>query len=213
MRAGIIALGIAAVSRTPTARAEPATAEGTAWLGIGGGLRQSVAGYPLLSPQARNGPRPLGFAELDFGGEISFQLGTFGSLYNPYEFRSGVFVDAAASDHSVLGELGATLFFTQVEHAQFGTFDVRAGGGAGLYDDELVPHAVVTMSGGVRSFRCRYREGRKPIAFGSVLRLFLTTRVRPTLDLPLEAVFGLEVEPSFLLPPWSWMKLAGARPD
>lgn len=209
----MIALTIARVSAPSRADAEPATAEATAWLGVGGGLRQSVSGYPLLAPQLRQGPRALGFAELDFGGEISFQLGTFGGRYDAYEFRSGMFIDSAVSDHAVLGELGASLLFTQVEHAQFGTFDIRAGGGAGLYDDVLVPHAVVTLSGGVRSFRCRYREGRKAIAFGSVLRLFLTTRVRPTLEYPLEAVFGVEVEPSFLLPPWSWMKLAGARPD
>lgn len=177
------------------------------------GLREEGDGYPLLERQVSSGIRPIVFGELDFGAELTLQLTTFGSRYNAYELRGGGFGAVALSDHAVLGEVGETLVFTQVEHAQFGTFDLRAGGGVGLFDGEVAPHVVVTATGGIRSFRNRYEPRRPAIAFGSVLRLFLTSRIRPTVDVPVEAVFGLEVEPTFLLPPWSWMKLAGARPD
>jgi hypothetical protein len=49
------------------------------------------------------------------------------------------------------------------------------------------------------------------LAFGSVLRLFLTTRIRHDAASPWEITGGIELEPSFLAPPYSWSRLAGAR--
>lgn len=186
--------------RAGTARADPAAVEATWDVGAGVGTR--------LVPE--DGLETFG--EVGFGGEFSFQIGAFEATGNRFEFRTGPFVQTALSETSVLGEIGASIVFTEEDHAQWGTFDVRVGGGSGAVYGAPLSHLVVTATGGIRSFKNRFGGEEPDVAFGSVLRLFLTTRWRPGTDYPFDAVFGLELEPTFLLPPWSWMKLAGAGP-
>lgn len=173
------------------ARADPAAVEATWDVGAGVGTR--------ILPE--DGLETFG--EFGFGGELSFQVGTFEATGNRFELRTGPFVQTALSDASVLGEVRASLVFTEEDHAQYGTFDLRVGGGYGAVFGEPLPHLVVTATGGIRSFRNRFTPEKPDLAFGSVLRLFLTTRWRPGTDYPFDAVFGLELEPTFLLPPWS----------
>jgi hypothetical protein len=183
-----------------SAQAEPAAVEGT-W-DVAGGVGTRLVPEKGLET----------FGEVGFGGELSMQIAKFAATGNQFEFRTGPFIQTALSNTSVLAEVGALVTFTEEDHAQWGTFDLRFGGGYGAVFGDPLAHVVVTATGGIRSFKNRFYGGRErqDFAFGSVLRLFLTTRWRPATDYPFEAVFGIEVEPSFLLPPWSWMKLAGA---
>ena len=183
----------------------PAELECTAWLGAGGG-------YRLV------GTEGVDIGEVNVGVEGTGQLTTFGSpnqYGGAYELRFGPWLQAAFASREALAEAGFKLSFSQLSHAPFGTYDVRIGAGAGSLESPWVPHVVVTATGGVRSFPDRYRgsPGGTPtvLAFGSVLRLFLTTRVRQSSASPWEITAGIELEPSFLAPPYSWQRLAGAR--
>ncbi len=183
----------------------PAELECSAWLGVGGGSR--LVGNELFT-----------FAEVSAGVEGTAQVATFGPAAQyggAYELRLGPWAAVALASPAALAEAGFELTFTQLAHAPFGTFDVRAGGGAGSFESPWAPHFVVTATGGVRSFPDRYRSspGGTPtvLAFGSVLRLFLTTRVRMESVSPWEISAGIELEPTFLAPPYSWRRLAGAR--
>lgn len=183
----------------------PATLESSAWLGVGGGYR--LVGTELFD-----------VVELSAGAELTGQLATFGKpaqYGGAFELRVGPWAAAVFASPDVLGEGGFKLSVTQTSHAQWGTFDVRVGGGAGSFESPWAEHVVVTATGGVRSFPDRYRTsaGGTPtvLAFGSVLRLFLTTRVRQGSASPWEITAGIELEPSFLGPPYSWSRLAGAR--
>jgi hypothetical protein len=183
----------------------PAELECTAWLGAGGGSR--LVGHQLFS-----------FGQVSAGVEGTAQIATFGPTQEyggAYELRVGPWAAVGLASPEALAEAGFELTFTQLLHAPFGTFDVRAGAGAGSLESPWGPHFVVTATGGVRSFPGRYRAslGGKPtvLAFGSVLRLFLTTRARPGSASPWEISAGIELEPTFLAPPYSWQRLAGAR--
>ncbi len=177
------------------ALADDSPAEIAAWVGAGGGSRAIPEGDEA-------------FGEFDVGMDMTFRF----ALAGPFEFRVGPFVNVALSEGMALGETGLELTFSEDDHAQWGTFDIRAGGGNGLIFGELIPHYVVTATGGIRSFKNRFDGSRDLVSLGSVLRLFATARIRPESEYWLDASFGLELEPSFLLPPYSWMKLAGSGP-
>lgn len=185
----------------------PAVAECTAWMGAGGGTR--LVGSELFT-----------IGEVNAGAEMTFQTVTFGpkAAYGGlYEIRMGPWLQAAFASREALAEAGAKVSFTQLSHAPFGTYDIRFGAGAGSTETPWPFHVVVTATGGVRSFPNRYRQtGVTPtgLAFGSVLRVFLTTRIRTPAPAPWQSPWeitaGIELEPSFLAPPYSWQRLAGA---
>jgi hypothetical protein len=178
------------------AQAQPADVEATWTLGAAGGSRIIPGGTEA-------------FGEFDFGGEMTFELTTFGS--GPWEFRYGPFINSAMGEGLVAVEGGAKLLFTETTHAQFGTFDLRVGGGHGLIYGLSASHIAITASGGIRWFQNRYQtQPARNFAFGSVVRFMLTARIRPDVIYPLDVCFGLELEPSFLLPPHSVLKWIGA---
>jgi hypothetical protein len=182
----------------------PSELECTAWLGAGGGSR--LVGAELFT-----------IGEVSAGLEMTGLGVPFGnrSQYGgSYELRSGPWVQGTLASREALAEGGWKWVFTQLSHAPFGTYDIRVGGGVGTLETPTTGHVVFTATGGVRSFPTRYRSGRPPpvLAVGSVLRLYLTTRVRLlSAELPWQITGGIEVEPSFLGPPYSWQRLAGAR--
>jgi hypothetical protein len=183
----------------------PAELEVTAWVGAGGGSR--LVGNELFT-----------IGELSTGVEGTAQLTTFGRAQQyggAYELRFGPWAGVSYASPDVLAEAGFKLHLSQLVHAPFGTYDLRVGAGAGSNESPWAPHIVVTAAGGVRSLRDRYRgsAGGTPtvLAFGSVLRVYLTTRIRQSSPSPWEITAGLELEPSFLAPPYSWQRLAGAR--
>ncbi len=179
-----------------SAHAQPADVEATWTLGAAGGSRIIPGGTEA-------------FGEFDIGGEMTFELTTFGS--GPWEFRYGPFINTAMGEGLVAVEGGAKLLFTETTHAQFGTFDLRVGGGHGLIYGLSASHIAITASGGIRWFQNRYQmQTDRPFAFGSVVRVFLTARIRPEVVYPLDVCFGLELEPTFLLPPHSVLKWIGA---
>ncbi|NUP06826.1 MAG: hypothetical protein HOW73_12310 [Polyangiaceae bacterium] len=214
VQSAAVALFVALVFAPREASAQPVedgtSAEWTYWLGAGGGYRKAYSG-----PTALDGR----IGVFSVGAEFTVRLGT---LANPsgyggsYEWRLGPWTQTCLGSAFGLQEAGLILTFTQVDHAQWGTFDVRAGGGYGVVDGIAMPHLTLTASGGVRSFWGRYGNRRDLLkmlpAFGSVMRLYGTTRLRPELSSPWEVTFGLEVEPTFLLPPYSWGRLGGAHP-
>ena len=175
--------------------AEDSPAEIAAWVGAGGGSRETPGGDEA-------------FGEFDVGLDMTFRF----ALADPFEFRLGPFLNVSLSEGIALGETGLQITFSEDDHAQWGTFDLRAGGGNGLVFGELIPHYVVTATGGIRSFKNRFDSSQDLVSFGSVFRAFGTVRLRPESGFPIDVSFGIELEPTFLLPPYSWSKLAGARP-
>lgn len=190
----LIGLGLAVAGWSDVARADDSPAEISAWLGAGGGARRAPDGVDALY-------------EFVFGVDMTYRLWLIGG---EYEFRLGPFFNTAVGEGMAIGETGLELTFSEDGHAQWGTFDVRAGGGNGLVFGELVPHWVVTASGGIRSFGNRFDDSKDLVSFGSVFRAYGTLRLRPDSGYPVDVSFGIEVEPSFLLPPYSLMKLIGA---
>ena len=201
-----------------SAHAQPADVEATWTLGAAGGSRIIPGGTEA-------------FGEFDIGGEMTFDdswhilsvvmtgvkgLGKIGAgekaqAHFLNAFRYGPFINTAMGEGLVAVEGGAKLLFTETTHAQFGTFDLRVGGGHGLIYGLSASHIAITASGGIRWFQNRYQmQTDRPFAFGSVVRVFLTARIRPEVVYPLDVCFGLELEPTFLLPPHSVLKWIGA---
>jgi hypothetical protein len=190
--------------------ATPAVAEWTAWLA------------PAVAHRRVGGEGETGF-NLSFGAEGSFGLAELSSnrrYGGAFTLRSGPWLGASTSFDGMLGEGGLHLAFGQRSHAQWGSFTVRAGAGYGNDLGRAASHAVVMVTGGVHSFLGRYTERgacERPApaqgpGWGSVLRLFGTDRT--TLDSPRihQWVFGLELTPSYFLPPYSLPRWGGAPP-
>ena len=184
-------------------RAEPAPSEWTYWYGASVGTRR-LAGKSVVAGQG------------SLGLEATFHLATFGSATQyggAYELRWGPWMGSSFGPREAIGEAGLKCHWSQLEHAQWGTFELRLGGGYGLTQGVPGPHFVATVAGGVRSFLDRYKPPPPPaVSIGSVLRLFATTRVRPGSRAPWDLVFGIEFEPSIFGPPYSWSRIGGARP-
>ncbi|UQA57234.1 hypothetical protein [Polyangium aurulentum] len=186
----------------------PANLEWTWWLAGGGGV-QGGGGAPSVS-----------IPSLGIGTEATAGLAQIGSpsrYGGPFELRWGPWWGLTTDLEGMRGEGGLTMSFGQVEHAQWGTYALRIGGGFG--DDGLgpAPHLVATLTGGVRYAPARHSERGacdpdpqpKGIAFVTGVRLFASARTALAPQNPWQITFGLEFEPTFFLPPYSLRKLAG----
>ena len=172
-----------------------------------------------------------GGAELTFGGKVwrGFPSGAYGPENDFAELRAGPWFQAIARAHGAIFEVGPKVHLGATYHASWGTFDVRPAIGTGEFAGGSSALTSLTFAYGVHSEPGRYYDGgacvgrdghlfgvtpeEKPKAFGlaSVLNVFGTYR-RAT-DLPAwEVVIGIEVSPTWALPPYSWARLIGFRP-
>lgn len=186
----------------------PANLEWTYWVTGGGGFDTE-----------RKKER---FGVLGFGMESTTGLFEVGKRQygGPYEFRGGPWWNLVSDFGGMRAEGGYLLSFGQIQHAQWGTYSVRFGGGMGEDRMGLSPHFVVTATGGIRSALGRYHErgacdskaAPKPIDRADTFRLFATARSTLANDAPWQFTFGVEFSPSFFLPPYSLGKWIGSRP-
>jgi len=204
-----------ALSRTAPAVAEVATFgslgvshDGSTWSAAGGGG-----------------------AEITFGSKAwhGFPSGPYGPENDVAELRAGPWLQAIARGHGLVLEGGAKVHLGGVYHASWGTFDLRPAIGTGEFEGGRSPLWSMTFAWGVSSEPGRYYAGgacvgphglwgvtpeRAPHAIGlaSVLNVFGTYRRATQLD-AWEVVVGIEVSPTWALPPYSWARLIGFRPD
>lgn len=160
-----------------------------------------------------------------WGGGIE---GTVGIAYGgakhqyggPYEFRGGPWLNIFSDFGGFRAEGGYVLSFGQVRHAQWGTYSVRVGGGNGDDRIGLSPHFVVTLTGGIQAAVGRYSERGacdpaprpKIIGRADTFRLFASARSTLAEGAPWQFTFGVELSPTFFLPPYSLGKWIGAPP-
>ncbi|MBK8253818.1 MAG: hypothetical protein IPK82_14280 [Polyangiaceae bacterium] len=155
----------------------------------------------------KGGPSEVTFVNAGF--DVTTPVWIFGGGYGgSSELRFGPWI-AYQSLLGVgsMGEGGLTLVLTKTEHAQWGTFGVRMGGGYGL-DNQA--HFVATFWGGVRYVPVRAGESPDGIA-NKVTGIRIVASVHHQLDPEniSALVFGVEFEPEYLLPPYSPYKWAG----
>jgi len=187
----------------------PANLEWSYWITAGGGLDTMGSGRQ--------------FGAFGAGTEVTTQLAATGKKYQyggAYEFRGGPWWNIVSDFRGTRAEGGYVVSFGQIQHAQWGTYSVRVGGGIG--DDRLglSPHFVVTVTGGVRYAGERYSERGacdpkpepKAVAMVDQFRLFATARSTLVQGAPWQFTFGVEFSPTFFLPPYSLGKWIGARP-
>ncbi|WP_433927264.1 hypothetical protein AB3662_29630 [Sorangium cellulosum] len=187
----------------------PAVAEWSWWLSGGGGA-------------TLGGASAGGLGVLGVGSEMTTGLASFGSegMYGgPMELRWGPWFGVLTDLDGARGEGGLLLSVGQVRHARWGTYALRLGGGLG--DDRLgrAPHLALTLTGGVRHVEGRISErgacdppaAPAPSALASGLRLFATARAGLGDERAWQLTFGVELEPSFLLPPHSLSKWIGVH--
>jgi hypothetical protein len=186
--------------------AVPANLEWSYWLAGGGG-------------SGKGGGQGL----VGVGTEATTGLATFGDPHHyggPFELRWGPWWGLVSDLRGVRGEGGLTWLFGQTQHAQWGTYGLRLGGGFG--DDGLgsAPHFVATLTGGIRQVEGRYADRGacdppmqpKAVAFATGIRLFASARTVFSAERPWQLTFGIELEPSFFFPPYSLQKWIGAGP-
>lgn len=187
----------------------PADLEWSYWIAGGGGYRFGDDGKTSLGV-------------LGVGTEATAQVATFSpNRYGgAFEFRTGPWWGVVSDFSGMRAEGGMLLSFGQVSHAQWGTYALRLGGGMGDDGLGLSPHVVATVTGGIRYAGARYTERGacdpkptpKEVSFVSNVRLFATARATIEADRPWQLTFGLELDPTFFLPPYSLGKWIGAPP-
>jgi hypothetical protein len=191
--------------------AHPARAEWSAWIGGGGGFSEG------------RGAQGEGVGALTAGGEVTYPFGQLsdGRHYGgAFLLRAGAWAGFSTTFSGGLGEGGLLLSFGQASHAQWGTYSLRAGVG---YGDDLGAeglHAVVTLTGGVMSVLGRYSERGacdsparpRRDAWASSIRLFGTVRAALIGEPLTQWIFGIELTPSYLFPPYSLYRWGGGPP-
>lgn len=187
----------------------PANLEWSYWITGGGGLDTTGSG------------KRFGVIGAGVEGTTQLSTATTQSQYGgPYEFRGGPWWNIVSDFRGARAEGGYVLSFGQVQHAQWGTYTVRVGGGMGEDRLGLSPHFVVTLTGGIRYAGQRYSErggcdaqpGPKSLGMADNFRLFATARSTLADGAPWQFTFGVEFSPTFFLPPYSLGKWIGARP-
>lgn len=135
------------------------------------------------------------------------------------ELRGGLWTVFAVRSARVLIEGGPKLHLGGVLAPQWGTFDLRLGGGYGAFLEEGAPHISLTLLWGTRSVVKRYQNygycdpvPAPVFAEAGVLRFFITHRRALGSFSDREVVFGLELSPTLLFPPYSFSRLGGGYP-
>lgn len=207
--------------------AKPATAEWTEWLGVGGGWGAlgTSGEHAALDVRAGGAVDFEAFHAGDpmqYGGPVTLRIG-------PWIGADGTFGESPR-EPAVAIEGGLSLDLGQTSHAQWGDFALRIGAGVSLAQlrgpSTTLPSGSVTLTWGVRSVPDRYRFGGACVgedgtltaiddggpandhALASGVRLFGTARIDG--DGIVSLVFGLELEPSFVFPPYSLWRAIGA---
>jgi hypothetical protein len=181
----------------------PAPIQLSPWLGVGGGWREGHGGLLSLSVgldgtfAVTSFPQPPGG---DNGGRVSLRLGPFLAFESPLDRWSG--------------EGGLSLALRQERFEAWGSLNLRVGGGVddlrhgyavgvvawGIYGERRVEHC-----GGCGHPTPPYREPTFAITEG--LRLYAALRRGPSV--PAEWTFGIELQPTWLLPPYDREKWLG----
>lgn len=152
-----------------------------------------------------------------------FPSGYYGRKKGDAELRAGPWMYGATRSAGGLLEGGLKLHLGGIYHASFSTWDLRLGAGYGAFEKGRTPHASATLGMGVRSALGRYPPHRrevyrdtpaKPSLLGeaSVARVVVTLRQAFDAERSREWVLGVELSPTFLLPPYGLMRFAGGPP-
>ena len=188
--------------------ARPAKVEWTDWISAGAG------------------------SHADLGGGLGFDVGILrgggNDAHNRFELRGGPWLAVAATFPGHAAEAGLSLDLGMTSHAEWGDIALRLGAGeADLGGGERLALSA-TLTYGVRSVLARYSMGggcvtghgieidepgrpARWLAHASGVRLFVTAR--QDVDHRTAIIGGIELEPAFLLPPYSLGRLIGGRPD
>ncbi len=188
----------------------PALAEWTWWIGVGGGAREvGIVGE-------------RGLVALELGGAVTFPFATVGhpGYGGPVHLRVGPWIQGETAFDGVLGEGGLELLIGQVRHARWGTFGLRFGGGYGIDEVGTSAHLAATLYWGVHSVPDRYwprgacddPHPRATHAFATGFRIFATGRWLAEDGRGFALIAGIEIEPTYLFPPYSLAKLIGSGP-
>ncbi len=183
-------------------------------------LPSAVEATHYLSAAAVADGSKAGAAQLGMGAELTPASTTFGPGYTSgrYELRVGAWGAGATSFPAAMLEGGLSAFLGQVNHG--GRVGLRIGTGFGDAVAGDRAHGTVTALVGLHQFIQRFSKtgcGVPPATprifeFGSVLRLFATgRRGLKGSDRP-QWTFGLELSPTFFLPPYGRGKWYGGGP-
>lgn len=148
-----------------------------------------------------------------------FPSGSYGGHDGDAEVSVGPFALASLREAGGVLEGGLAIHDGGGWHSSWGSFDLRVGAGYGQFPDGRAPHLVWGIGYGVRSALYRYpgthwSTARARPLFGQsdVARLSFLHR-RPFGEVHgYELVFGIELSPTFFLPPLSWWRVAGGPP-
>lgn len=198
-----LALALALVLVAGRAHAGPATFEWTAWIGAGVGVAKQL--------------------EEDRSTVFGFRVGAAFDLdvvqiYNPWHYggkfdiRCGPWIVGEARPDAQYIAGGLALDLGQTRHASFGTYTLRFGGGYDFTGHNNI--AQFSFLGGVRYVPRRFSSsdddhGHPSVAFASGIRMFgtLTSDFGGSSSL----VIGIELEPTWAIPPYSLHKLGGVN--
>lgn len=194
------ALVLVAVTALPAgeARAQSTDSEIAPWLGWAAGWdwkdgRQRDVTFLHLGLDAtgmvsRPG-NPIGY-----GGDLELRMGPWVAFQAPTG-RGGS------------GEGGLTMILTQTEHASYGTFAVRFGGG---YGGDHESYFTATLWGGVRYVPARAgQDSGGGFVKATGVRIAATYRKIAAPEPSDVLAFGIEFEPDYFLPPYSLFKWGG----
>jgi hypothetical protein len=192
----------------------PGIAESTTWMLGGGGWERSAHSSSSVGILGIGG-------EVTFGPVLRYRGFPSHSWYDrDAELRVGLWTIGATRFDGALFEGGVKTHLGAVKHAEWGTFDLRLGAGYGSFDTGRSAHLVATFAWGTRSFQQRYglcgpgpQNLPKAHGYGSILRPFMTLRRSLDGNPGTQITIGVELSPTFLLPPYSWWRLAGGPAD
>ena len=186
----------------------PATIEWTDWVTAGGGSRTEIGGG-------------LGF-------DVRIARGRGYDGQNRFELRAGPWAAATASFPGFALEGGLSIDLGMTSHSEWGNGTLRVGAGEADLGGGERPAISMTFAYGVRSVLARYSWGggcvtshgiepdnpgrpAQRFAHASGARLFVT--LREDADRRTAIIAGVELEPTFFLPPYSLSRFGGGEPE